>query len=64
MTKENPYRDDISFKHEVIRKSFHLMGFLLVIAYFGFFFLYPLTLIVSDSVIFLINHIEPAYEFV
>jgi len=63
MTKENPYREEISYKHEVIRKSFHLMGFLLIIAYFGFFFLYPVTLIVSDSVIFLINEIEPAYEF-
>jgi dolichol kinase len=64
MTKENPYREDISYKHEVIRKSFHLMGLLLLLAYCGFFPLYPVTLIINDSVIFLINHIEPAYEFV
>jgi dolichol kinase len=63
-TIENPYREDISYKHEVIRKSFHLMGLLLIVAYFGFFTLYPVTLIISDSVIFLINEIEPAYEFI
>jgi dolichol kinase len=62
MTKENPYRKDITFKMELIRKSFHLMGFFLVIAYFGFFALYPITLIISDSVIELIENIQPAYE--
>jgi dolichol kinase len=64
MTKENPYRKDISLKMEFIRKSFHLMGLLLLLAYFGFFILYPVTLIISDSVIVLINQIQPAYEFV
>ncbi|MFX1574516.1 MAG: hypothetical protein ACFFB0_17380 [Promethearchaeota archaeon] len=64
MTKENPYREDISFKMEVIRKSFHLTGFLLLIAYFGFFMLLPVTLIISNSVIVLINDIKPAYEFI
>jgi dolichol kinase len=64
MTQENPYREDITFKMEVIRKSFHLMGFLLVIAYFGFFALYPVTLIISDSVIVLIRQIQPAYELI
>ncbi len=63
MTKENPYREDISFSMELIRKSFHLTGFLLLIAYFGFFILFPVTLIISDSVIVLINDIKPAYEF-
>ena len=63
MTKENPYKEDIPFKMELIRKSFHLTGFLLLIAYFGFFMLFPVTLIISDSVIVLINDIKPAYEF-
>jgi len=63
MTKENPYIGEITFKMELIRKSFHLTGFLLVLAYFGFFsLLYPVTLIVSDSVIELIHDIGPAYE--
>ncbi|TET57028.1 MAG: hypothetical protein E3J52_10930 [Promethearchaeota archaeon] len=64
MTKENPYREDITFKMELIRKSFHLMGLLLLLAYFGFFALYPVTLIISDSVIDLINKIQPAYELI
>ncbi|MFW9998798.1 MAG: hypothetical protein ACFE88_01650 [Candidatus Hermodarchaeota archaeon] len=64
MTKENPYQVDINFKMELIRKSFHLMGFLLVMAYFGFFALYPVTRIISDSVIVLINDIQPAYELI
>ena len=64
MTKENQYHKDISLKMEYVRKSFHLMGILLLIAYFGFFFLYPVTLIISDSVIDLIHQIQPAYELV
>jgi dolichol kinase len=65
MTKENPYREDISFKMELVRKSFHLMGLLLVLAYFGFFnILFPITLIISDSVIDLIYAIQPAYELI
>ena len=64
MTKENPYEnEEITFKMELIRKSFHLTGLLIVLAYFGFFsLLYPVTLIVNDSVIELINDIKPAYE--
>ncbi|MFX1377612.1 MAG: hypothetical protein ACFFA4_00830 [Promethearchaeota archaeon] len=65
MTQENPYSDNITFKMEVIRKSFHLMGLLLVLAYFGFFsLLYPVTLIISDGVIELIHNIQPAYELI
>jgi dolichol kinase len=65
MTKENPYIEDIDFRMEVIRKSFHLTGILLVMAYFGFFtFLFPVTRIISDSVIVLINQIQPAYELI
>ncbi|MFX0104870.1 MAG: hypothetical protein ACFE75_05225 [Candidatus Hodarchaeota archaeon] len=64
LTKENPYQEDISFKMEVIRKSFHLMGFLLVIGYFGIFIVPPLIQLISDGVIMLINDIRPAYEFI
>ncbi|MFX1278519.1 MAG: hypothetical protein ACFFA3_03830 [Promethearchaeota archaeon] len=65
MTKENPYSEEITFKMELIRKSFHLTGLLLVLAYFGFFsFLYPVTLIINDSVIELIHNIKPAYELI
>lgn len=61
MTKENPYSEKISLKMELIRKTFHLSGLLLLLAYFGFFALYPVTLIISDSVIELINDLGPTY---
>jgi dolichol kinase len=65
MTKGNPYRAEITFKMELVRKSFHLMGLLLVLAYFGFFnLLFPVTRIINDSVIELINNIQPAYELI
>ncbi len=63
LRRENPYRDEITFKMEVIRKSFHLLGLLLVIGYFGFFILPPLIQLISDGVVILIHDIEPAYEF-
>ena len=61
LTKENPYKEKITLKMEFIRKSFHLSGFLLVLAYFGLPFLFPVTRIISDGVIELIHNIEPAY---
>lgn len=64
MTKENPYREKITLKMEAIRKTFHLSGLLLLLAYFGFYPLLPVTQIISDSVIVLINNIEPAYNFI
>ncbi len=64
LTKENPYLEDISFKMELIRKSFHLMGLVLLIGYFGFFLLPPLIQLISDGVVMLINDIKPAYEFI
>ena len=63
MTRENPYRKKITFKMEVIRKSFHLTGFLLLVVYFGFFPLFPITRIISDSVIQLAKDIKPVYDF-
>ncbi|KKN25763.1 hypothetical protein LCGC14_0881480 [marine sediment metagenome] len=63
MTSENPYRSTISYKMELMRKSLHLLGLFLAVAYFGFFVLYPIALIISDTVIQLINDIKPPYEF-
>lgn len=64
MTKENPYKDDIPFRMELIRKSFHLSGFLLLIAFFGFLALPPLTSLVNDGVITMIQQFEPSYNFI
>ncbi len=64
MTKENPYKDDIPFRMELIRKSFHLSGFLLLIAFFGFLALPPLTSLVNDGVITMIQQLEPSYNFI
>jgi len=50
MRKESPYHDQISIKMEGIRKTFHLVGFLIPLAYFGFFIIPPITLLVSDGV--------------
>jgi len=63
MTIEDPYKEDIPFKMELIRKSFHLMGLIVIVGYFGFFFLPPLTLLISDGVIMLINQVQASYEF-
>lgn len=63
MTKEDPYQEDITIKMEVIRKSFHLTGFLILIAYYGLFLIPPLAQIVNDSVIVFINQVKPSYNF-
>jgi len=62
MTKENPYREEIPFRMELFRKSFHLSGFLIFLAFFGFMTIPPITLLVNDSVIIFINQIEPSYN--
>jgi len=64
MTQENPYKDDIAFKMELIRKSFHLSGFLLLIAFFGFLALPPLTSLINDGIITMIQQLEPSYNFI
>ncbi|GAH15267.1 unnamed protein product, partial [marine sediment metagenome] len=61
-TKENPYREEIPFRMELFRKSFHLSGFLIFLAFFGFMTIPPITLLVNDSVIIFINQIEPSYN--
>ena len=56
MTQYNPYKENISFRMELVRKSFHSAGILFILAYFGFFiFLFPLTRIVNDTVIVFIK---------
>ena len=62
MTKENPYKKEISIKMENIRKSFHLLGILFVLALFGFFFLFPLARIVNDTFIVFIKENEWFYS--
>jgi dolichol kinase len=64
MTQENPYKDDIPFRMELIRKSFHLSGFLLLIAFFGFLALPPLTSLVNDGIITMIQQLEPSYNLI
>ncbi|MFX1287586.1 MAG: phosphatidate cytidylyltransferase [Promethearchaeota archaeon] len=63
MTKEDPYREDISFRMEVIRKSFHLTGFLLIIAYYGIFTIPPIVSLINDSLIIVLQGVEPSYNF-
>ena len=62
LTKEDPYQHEITIKMELIRKSFHLTGFLILIAYYGLFIIPPITQIVSDTVIIFINQVEPSYN--
>ncbi len=64
MTKENPYREEIPFKMEIIRKSFHLSGFLVLIAYAGFFTIPPIASLVNDTLIIALQQIEPSYNFI
>jgi len=55
MTVEDPYMEEIPFKMEVIRKSFHLSGFLLVIAYYG------IISLISDGIIGMLQQTESTY---
>ena len=64
MTEEDPYREEIPFKMEIVRKSFHLSGFLLLIAYYGIFAIPPLISLINDSIIVWIQQVEPSYNFI
>ena len=61
MRKESPYHEQISIKMEGLRKTFHLIGFLVPLAYFGFFFIPPITLLVSDNVYLFVHQSEAIY---
>ena len=63
MTVEDPYMEEIPFKMEVIRKSFHLSGFLLVIAFYGIFTIPPILSLINDGIIVMIQQSEPIYNF-
>lgn len=64
MTKEDPYQEDITLKMEIIRKSFHLTGFLVLIAYYGLIIIPPVTQIISDAVVVAINQVEASYNLI
>ena len=64
MTKEDPYQEDITLKMELIRKSFHLTGFLVLIAYYGLFIIPPVTQIISDAVVVAINQGVTGYNII
>ncbi|MFX1443474.1 MAG: hypothetical protein ACFFHV_08685 [Promethearchaeota archaeon] len=64
MTQQNPNGDNISLKMEAFRKSFHLWGILFILAYFGFFFLPPLTEMVNRNVIDFIKETKWLYSII
>ncbi|GAB4311829.1 MAG: hypothetical protein Kow0069_12280 [Promethearchaeota archaeon] len=55
------YKVDISFKMELVRKGFHLFGFLLVASFYGVGF-GSVAGIVNDNTVRYINRIQGAYE--
>ena len=52
-----------SFQMEFVRKSFHFLGFLLLIAFFGFFFIPPLAHIINENVILYAEENTLNYSF-
>lgn len=60
---EQLYVEELPLKMEAVRKSFHLAGFLLILSYFGFFFIPAISGIVNDTVITYIHldWVEPQY---
>ncbi len=59
---ENPYTEQISFKMEAIRKAFHLSCFLILLAYYGFYFIPSLTSLINNSIIIFIHQVEWSYN--
>jgi len=62
MTKNDPYSKDISIRMEIIRKSFHLSGLLILIAYYGLFLIPPITQLINEALLVFLPQIEPAYN--
>ena len=62
MTKTDPYSKDITLRMEIIRKSFHISGLLVLVAYYGFFFIPPVTQLINDGLLLALPQIEPAYN--
>jgi dolichol kinase len=65
MTEKSPYIEEIPFRMELIRKSFHFSGLLLLIAFFGIVVIPPVAQIINDAVIVFINNpeVSPSYFF-
>ncbi|MFO7797781.1 MAG: hypothetical protein ACQERB_03315 [Promethearchaeati archaeon] len=63
MNEEDPYRDQIPIKMEIVRKSFHLTGLLFIFGYFSLFFLPPIADLANLGIIVLINSTESVYNF-
>jgi len=63
MSQENPYRDQIPIKMEIVRKSFHLTGLLFIFGYFSLFFLPPIAELANLGINVLISSTEPVYNF-
>ena len=61
--KKDHYETEISLKMEFIRKSFHFLGLLLLIAFFGFFFIPPLAQMVNENIIFYAEQNFLSYNF-
>jgi dolichol kinase len=61
-TKQNPYQECISLKMEAVRKSFHLAGILILLCFFGFFFIPPLTQMVNENVLSYSQETESLYN--
>lgn len=62
MTRNNSHHESISLKMEAIRKSFHLFGILILVSFFGFIFIPPLTYIVNYNVVVFIEDTKWLYR--
>jgi len=62
MTRTDPYSKEISLRMEIIRKSFHISGLLVLVAFYGFFFIPPVTQLINDGLLTALPHIESGYN--
>jgi dolichol kinase len=60
--KKNPYQESISLNMEAVRKSFHLTGILILLCFFGFFFIPPIAQMVNDNVLSYSKETESLYN--
>ena len=63
LMRKNHYETEISFQMEFIRKSFHFLGFLLLITFFGFFFIPPLAQTINENIILYAEQNLLSYNF-
>ncbi|MBD3211849.1 MAG: hypothetical protein GF311_04500 [Candidatus Lokiarchaeota archaeon] len=62
MEEQNPYREQIPIKMEIVRKSFHLTGLLFIFGYFGCIILPPIADLANLGIYILITSTEPLYN--